>query len=176
MSKLQDFALYITSAHTASFTALDGMQRLEAVKDFYNKKGLTLPPCITVTSTKKVAYLSKDERNAITNAVALAAINGEEITVEMKQNVLAVNNPDATITTTKTESYKNAVETFGASVVAAKLIDGMNATNNEEFHKIRKFDVSASVDISTIPAFIKELQKIYNESHKTETETEKPTK
>ena len=164
MSKLSDFAAYCTSAQSSSFTALDGNSRLNVVKDFYNSKGLELPGTITITSTTKVSRLTKDERNAVSYSYAIAVAKGETPSEEMLNNLLALSDPEKSITTTKSAPYKESIKEFGASVVAAKLIDALSVSDNDEFHKIRKFDVPASVDISEIPAFINELAQIYANS------------
>lgn len=160
MSKLQDFAGFITTAQRATFTALDGNSRLNVVKDFYKSHELTKPVTITVTSTKRGGYLTKDEKLAIQSAY-ISALKAGNVSEELENNFAAVTDAEAVATFSETLPYTDAVKTFGPAVVAAKMIDALDVTLNEEFHKIRKFDVPAAVDIAEIPAFIKELEKIY---------------
>ena len=170
MTKLAQIALQITSAQESSFTALDGNSRLEAVKNFYRNNGLDLPAVITVTTTKKASYLSKDEKMNIRDEYIAMLENGNDDET-IRANYKACKTEDGTITFTKTVTYSVSVLEFGAAVVAAKLIDGLDASKNEAFHKIRKHSIPAAVDIESIPAFIKELQKLYDEAHKSDNKT-----
>lgn len=172
MSKISNFAIYCTSAHESNYTNLNGVERLNAVKDFYKSNDLVLPETITVTTEKRVGRLNKDERNEISLKYALAAAKGEEITEEMTSNLLALSDPEKSVKTTTSKSYAESVPFFGESVVAAKLIDALPTDKNESFHKIRKFAVPASIAVEEIPQFIEELRKIYKASQ-TETDSTK---
>ena len=165
MSKITDFAVYCTSAQTANFTSLDGNSRLNVVKNFYKENSLILPTSITLSTSKKGTYLTKDEKIRIQSDY-IKALQAGTVSNEMQANFDAVCNPDNVATFSETLVYSEAVKNFGPAVVAAKLIDGLSVTDNEKFHKIRKFDVPASVAISEIPAFIKALQAIFDEATK----------
>lgn len=167
MSRINEFAIYCTTAQKATFTSLDGNSRLNVVNKFYSEKGLEKPVSITVTTSKKGAYLTKDEKINIQSEY-IKALQAGNVTPEMQGNFDAVCNPDAVCTFSETLPYSDAVKNFGPSVVAARMIDGMSVKDNEEFHKVRKFDVPANVAISEIPAFIKALQSIYDNATKGE--------
>ncbi len=161
MSRLSDYAAYITAAQKSSFTALDGAGRLAVVKGFYNSKSLELPVSITVATQKRGAYLSKDEKIRI-QAEYIQALQSGNVSDSVQANFNAVVDPDAVCTFAKTLGYTDALKEWGPAVVAAKLLDALSVADNEEFHKIRKFDVPAAVAVSELPAFIKELQAIYD--------------
>lgn len=161
MSRISDYAAYITSAQKSSFTALDGSGRLSVVKGFYQSKGLELPVSITVTTQKRGAYLSKDEKIKIQGEY-IQALQSGSVTNVVKANFEAVVNPDAVCTFSKSLGYSEALKEWGPAVVASKMIDSLSVADNEEFHKVRKFDVPAAVAVSEIPSFIKELQAIYD--------------
>ncbi len=163
MSRLTDFAAYITTAQKTTYSALDANSKLSAVKAFYQSKGLELPASITVTTQKKGLYLTKDEKLSI-QAAYIKAMKSGNVSEELEGQFEAVVNPGAVCTFSQTLVYSEAVKVFGPAVVAAKMIDALSVSDNEEFHKVRKFDVSASVAVSEIPAFIKELQAIYDAS------------
>lgn len=165
MSKIQDFAVYCTTAQKTTFSAMDGNARLNVVNAFYQGKGLEKPVSITVSTSKKGNYLTKDEKIMIQTSYINAMQSGN-VTPELENNLQAVFNPENVATFSETLIYSDAVKNFGPAVVASKMIDALSVSDNEEFHKIRKFDVPASVAISEIPAFIKALQKIYDESTK----------
>ena len=165
MARINEVAAQITSAQKANYSALDGNSRLSVVKKFYKEKGLEIPVSITVTSSKKGNYLTKDEKIALQNSYISALISGN-VTEEVKNNFDAVNNPDKVATFSETLPYNEAVQNFGAAVVAAKMLDGLSVSDNEEFHKVRKFEVPALVAISEIPALIEALQEIYKSSNK----------
>ncbi len=169
MSRLTDFAVYITTAQKSSYSGLDGNSRLQVVKAFYRSKGLELPASITVSTSKKGAYLSKDEKMSIQFAY-IEALKSGNVPEELEKRFAAVVNPEAVCTFAKTLPYSEAVKEWGPAVVASKLVDAFSVADNEEFHKIRKFDVPAAVAVSEIPAFIKALQAIYDESTKVESE------
>lgn len=94
----------------------------------------------------------------------IKALQSGTVSETIKSNFDAVCNPDAVCTFSETLPYSDAVKTFGPAVVASKMIDALSVKDNEEFHKVRKFDVPAAVAVSEIPAFIKALQSIYNAS------------
>ena len=165
MARINEVAAQITSAQKANYSALDGNSRLSVVKKFYKEKGFEIPVSITVTSSKKGNYLTKDEKIALQNSYISALISGN-VTEEVKNNFDAVNNPDKVATFSETLPYNEAVQNFGAAVVAAKMLDGLSVSDNEEFHKVRKFEVPALVAISEIPALIEALQEIYKSSNK----------
>lgn len=165
MSKIQDFAVYCTSEQKATFTSLDGNARLNVVKNFYKENSLTIPSSITVSTSKRGSYLTKDEKIAI-QMEYIQALQSGNITPELENNFKAVTDSAAVATFSETLVYSAAIKEFGPAVVAAKLIDALSVADNEKFHKIRKFDVPASVAISEIPAFIEELKKIYDSATK----------
>jgi len=167
MLKLSDYANYVTSQQKSSYGALDGNGKLNAIKKFYKDNDLNLPGQITLTSSTKGIYLSKDQKLKIYKDY-FTAMQAGKVTPEMQQNVKAAENTDEVATFSETYAYSEAVKALGPAVVAAKLIDALPVKLNEEFHKIRKFDVPAPVSISEIPAFIEELKKIYEASQKAE--------
>ena len=169
MSKLSDYAAYITAARKATYTGMAGQERLNAVKSFYNSKGLNLPASITVTSSKRGARLTQAEKISIQGEY-IAALQAGNVSAELEARFAAVKNPDAVCTFSSCLSYSEALKEWGAEAVAAKMIDALSVADNEEFHKIRKFDVPAAIAVSEIPAFIKELQAIYDAAVETETE------
>lgn len=174
MSKVKDYAAYITAARKATYTSMTGLERLNVVKSFYNSKGLSLPASITVTTPKRGARLTQAEKISIQGEYISAMLAGK-VSEELEARLKAVNNPDAVCTFTKCLPYSEALKEWGFDVVAARLIDALSVADNEEFHKIRRFEVPASVAVSEIPAFIKELQAIYDEKTKAVTETETET-
>lgn len=97
----------------------------------------------------------------------IKALQAGKMTPELENNLKAVTDPSSTATFSETYTYPEAVKALNPAVIAAKLIDALPVKMNEEFHKIRRFDVPAAVSISEIPAFIEELRKIY-ESQKSE--------
>lgn len=163
MSKIQDFAVYVTTAQKATFTSLDGNSRLNVVKNFYKENSLEIPVSVTVSTSKKGSYLTKDEKIMI-QAEYIKALQSGTVSETIKSNFDAVCNPDAVCTFSETLPYSDAVKNFGPAVVASKMIDALSVKDNEEFHKVRKFDVPAAVAVSEIPAFIKALQSIYDAS------------
>ncbi len=167
MSRIAEFASYCTSSQVSTFTGLDSASRLTVVKEFYSSHKLEIPASITVTTTKKGTYLTKDEKLAIQSAYIIESKTGK-ISPLTESNLDAVLNPDAVATFSETLPFSKAIskDGFGPSVVASKMIDSLSPSLNEEFHKIRKFDVPASIAISEIPAFIKELQAIYDANQK----------
>lgn len=167
MSKIQDFAVYATTAQKATFTSLDGNSRLNVVKNFYKENSLEIPVSVTVSTSKKGSYLTKDEKINIQSEY-IKALQSGNITPELENNFKAVTSPETVATFSETLPYNEAVSVFGPAVVAAKMIDGLTTSLNEEFHKVRKFDVPANIAISEIPAFIKELEKIYKAATVTE--------
>ncbi len=167
MSRIIDFAVYCTTDQKSTYTGLDGNSRLNVVKKFYTDNGLEIPASVTVTTSKKGSYLTKDEKIGIQSAY-INALKFGEVPAELENNFEAITNPDVVAMFSETLPYSEAVKTFGASVVSAKMIDGLPTKLNEDFHKIRRFEVPASVAISEIPAFIKALQKIFDEATKTE--------
>lgn len=171
MSKIQDFAVYVTTAQKSTFTGLDGNSRLNVVKKFYTDNKLEIPVSISVTTTKKGSYLTKDEKISIQSAY-ISELKSGNVSKETEKNFQAVTDPDKVVTFTETLVYSEAVKNFGPAVVAAKMIDSMPVSINEDFHKIRKFTVPANIAINEIPAFIKELQAIYDSATKPE-KTEK---
>ena len=172
MSKIQDFAVYVTTAQKSTFTGLDGNSRLNVVNKFFEDRKIEKPVSITVTTTKKGSYLTKDEKLAIQSAY-ISELKAGKVSEETEKNFEAVTDPEKVVTFSETLIYSEAVKNFGPAVVSAKMIDLLSVKDNEEFHKIRKFEVPASVAISEIPAFIKELQKIYEEAKKQEEEAKK---
>ena len=166
MSRLSDYAAYITSPQQSSFSSLDGNSRLNVVNAFYADKGLERPQQITLTSSVKGIYLSKDDKLKI-QMDYIKALQAGKMTSELENNLKAVTDPSSTATFSENYTYSEAVKALNPAVVAAKLIDALPVKCNEEFHKIRKFNVPASVSISEIPAFIEELRKIY-ENQKSE--------
>jgi hypothetical protein len=167
MSKIQDFAAYVTTAQKSTFTGLDGNSRLNVVNNFYNEKGLEKPAAIVVTTQKRGSYLSKDEKLSIQSAY-IAALKSGKVDEEIESNFEAVNDPAKVATFSRSLPYSEAVKEFGPAIVAAKMIDGMPVTFNEEFHKIRQFEAPAAIAVSEIPAFIKALQAIFDEATKPE--------
>ena len=166
MSRLSDFATYVTSQQQSSYSNLDGNGRLNVVNKFYADKGLERPTSITLATSTKGIYLSKDDKLKI-QMDYIKALQAGKMTSELENNLKAVTDPSSTATFSETYTYSEAVKALNPAIVAAKLIDALPINMNEEFHKIRKFDVPAAVSVSEIPAFIEELKKIY-ESQKTE--------
>lgn len=167
MSRLDNFAAYVTTAQKATFTSLDGNARLNVVKNFYKENSIEIPVSVTVSTSKKGSYLTKDEKISI-QMEYIKALQSGNVTPEMENNFKAVTNPETVATFSETLPYSEAVSVFGPAVVAAKMIDCLTTSLNEEFHKVRKFDVPAAVAISEIPAFIKALEKIYKAATVTE--------
>lgn len=154
MSKLSEVAKALTSERTATWSQMTGAERLEAVKAFYRERNIALPTSITVVTRKPARLLTKDE----TIAIMAAALNGDE---DARKNYELTKDPAAMIIIAKDcKPFGLAAAAFGPDVVAAKMIDALSVSQNEEFHKIRKFRVPATVAISAIPAFIAELQKL----------------
>lgn len=166
MSKIQDYALYITSAQKSNYTALDGNSRLNVMKVFYKENNLSLPASVTVKESKKGSYLTKDEKIAIQNEYIKELQSSGKVSEQTANNFAAVNNPEEIATFSETLPFGEAVKTFGSAIVAAKMKDALNVSLLEKFNKIRKFDVPASVAISEIPELIKELQAIYENNSK----------
>lgn len=175
MSKVKDYAVYITTARKATYTSMTGFERLNVVKSFYNSKGLSLPASLTTTTSKLGARLTQPEKIKIQGEY-ISALQAGNVSEELEARLKAVNNPNAVCTFTSCLSYSEALKEWGVDIVAARLIDALSVADNEEFHKNRKFEVPASVAVSEIPAFIKELQAIYDAAAETaetaETETE----
>ena len=92
MSKIQDFAVYVTTAQKSTFTGLDGNSRLNVVNNYYNEKGLEKPAAIVVTTQKRGAYLSKDEKLTI-QSVYIAALKAGKVSEEIEANFEAVSDP-----------------------------------------------------------------------------------
>lgn len=161
MSKINDFAVYCTSEHTAPFSKHNGLAQLNIVKDFYKDNGLEIPASVTVTTSKNAGRLTKDEQIAI----YAAALKGEN---EALANVAKIGNSDEKVTFTKTYTYSELLADFAPAVVASKLIDNLSVSDNEKFSAIRKHTAPADIAISEIPAFIKALQSIYDEATKPE--------
>ncbi len=171
MTKLSNYATYITTGRKATFSSLSGLERLNAVKSFYNSKGLELPASITVTTSKRGARLTQAEKISIQGEY-ISALKAGEVSTELEARFEAVMNPDAVCTFSACLPYSEALKEWGFEVVAAKMIDLLSVADNEDFHKIRKFDVPAAVAISEIPAFIKELQAIYDAANAAPVESE----
>lgn len=163
MNKIENFAKYCTTAQKATFTSLDGNSRLNVVTAFYNENGINLPSVITVSQSKKGVYLTKDEKIQIQSAYISALVSGT-VSEEIENNFRAVTDSEAVATFSETLPFSEAVKSFGPAIVAAKMIDNLSVSDNEKFHKVRKFDVPANVAISEIPAFIKALETIYKEN------------
>lgn len=161
MSRINEFAVYCTTSQKSTFTNLDGNSRLNVVNKFYKDKGLKKPVSITVSTSKKGTYLTKDEKIRI-QLDYINALKSGEVSDELENNFKAVTSPDAVATFSETLVYSDAVKEFGPAIVAAKMIDGLSVPDLDEFHKIRKFEVPANIAIDEIPAFIKALQAIYD--------------
>ncbi len=165
MSRIIDFAVYCTTGQKATYTSLNGTGRHNVAKDFYKSHNLDLPVSITITTTKKGSYLTKNEIILIQSEY-IEALRSGAVSEELENNFKATTSPDLSVTFSETLPYKEALKEFGPAIVAAKMIDSLPVELNEEFHKIRKFDVPADIDIKEIPAFIKALQEIYDKSQK----------
>ena len=115
MSKIQDFAVYVTTAQKATFTSLDGNSRLNVVKNFYKENSLEIPVSVTVSTSKKGSYLTKDEKINI-QAKYIKALQSGNVTPELENNFKAVTGPETVATFSETLPYNEAVSVFGPAV------------------------------------------------------------
>ena len=165
MSKLSIIAAALV--HENSAAALAGFDSLESIKGFYKNSGLDLPVSLTFTQTVSAARLTKDEKNALQAeyiSLLTAKLQGTEIpenAAEIENNYSEMQREDGKVTFTKTYPYSVALENKPAKAVAAKLVDMLSAADNEKYNSIRRKETAALIDIDSIPAFIKELEKIH---------------
>lgn len=165
MSKLSIIASALV--HENSAAALAGFDRLESIKDFYKKSNLEIPASLTFTQTVSTARLTKDEKNALQAeyiSLLTAKLQGTEIpenAAEIESNYKEMQHEDGKITFTKTYPYSVALENKPSGAVAAKLVDMLSAADNEKYTAARRKETTALIDIDSIPAFIKELEKIH---------------
>lgn len=163
MTQLSKVAEALTSAQMVSFGAASSRERYQIVKSFYREEGLELPPCLTFTESRSAARLSKDDKLAIAAELIQAMQSGDAATIEAAQaNYKVATTGEGSVKTSTTYSLNEALDKEGPGRVALALKDRLNLNQVEKFQEVRKWRVPAAVAVCEIPAFIKELQAIYD--------------